>query len=100
MVIEVKKTAEAVSKEDDVTLTHSSLFPVKPPKSSFFRNPITLAGALLLLLIVAVLLLISGIGNELKNPSETTAAPITDTPVTDAPISPSSRGLAPRHWPL
>lgn len=85
MVIEVKKTAEAVSKEDDITLTHSSLFPVKPPKNSFFRNPIALAGTLLLLLIVTVLLLMSDIGNERQNPSETTA-----TPITDAPISPTS----------
>lgn len=72
MVIEVKKTAERISKEEDITLTHSSLFPVKPKKNSFFRNPLALAGTLLLLLIVAVSLLISGIGNAPPEPVETT----------------------------
>ena len=42
MIIELKKDADsAQSKEDDVTLTHSSLFPVKPKKSSFFRRAIS-----------------------------------------------------------
>ncbi len=77
MVIEVKKDPETGSKEDDITLTHSSLFPVKPKKTSFFQNPVALAGTLLLLLIVAVFLLISSIGNEHTDPRETTA-PTTD----------------------
>jgi len=87
MIIELKKDADsAQSKEDDVTLTHSSLFPVKPKKSSFFRNPTFLAGILLLLLVIAVLLLVSSIGDE-QTPAETTGAEITDTPPegTDTP---------------
>ena len=72
MVIEVKKNTETQSKEDDITLTHSSLFPVKPKGRSFFQNPIALATTLLILLIVTVFVLMSGIGNQSENPSETT----------------------------
>ena len=86
MVIEVKKTAERISKEEDITLTHSSLFPVKPKKNSFFRNPLALAGTLLLLLIVAVSLLISGIGNARPDPVETTL-PTTEE-LTPPPVEP------------
>lgn len=86
MVIEVKKTAEALGKEEDITLTHSSLFPVKPKGPAFFRNPIALMATLLLLLIVAVSLLISGIGNERTEPTETTL-PTTEE-LTPPPVEP------------
>lgn len=74
MIIEVKKNAESVAKEDDITLTHSSLFPVKPKGNAFFHNPLALAATLLLLLIVAVFLLISSIGDMHTDPKETTAS--------------------------
>ena len=86
MVIEVKKTAEAL-KEDDLTLTHSSLFPVKQKGPSLFRNPIALAAVLLLLLIVAVSLLISGIGEAQPEPPETTL-PATTEELTPPPVEP------------
>ncbi len=73
MIIELKKDDDKKhNKEDDVTLTHSSLFPVKVKDGTFFRNPLFLSCVLLILLIVAVFLLISGMGNK-KPPAETTA---------------------------
>ena len=73
MIIELKKDDDKKhNKEDDVTLTHSSLFPVKVKGGAFFRNPLFLSCVLLFLLIVTVLLLISDIGNK-KPPEETTA---------------------------
>lgn len=86
MVIELKKDADTQNKEDDITLTHSSLFPVKPKKASFFRNPSFLAAVLLLLLVVAVFLLVSSIG-EKHPPQETTTGDTTEN--TDQPTVPA-----------
>ncbi len=74
IIIELKKnTDDGHNKEDDITLTHSSLFPVKEKKNPFFHNPILLAGILLFLLIVTVCLLISSIGDEHSQPENTTS---------------------------
>ncbi len=86
IVIDLKKNAESTQSRDDLTLTHSSLFPVKPKKHSVFRNPTFLAGLLLLLLIVAVFLLVSSIGRE-KSPEETTPADTIEN--NDPPIFPA-----------
>ncbi len=86
MVIELKKDADTQNKEDDITLTHSSLFPVKPKKASFFRNPTFLAAVLLLLLVVAVFLLVSSIGAG-HDPAETTTGDTTEN--TDPPTVPA-----------
>lgn len=83
IVIDLKKNAESTQSHDDLTLTHSSLFPVKPKKQSPFRNPTFLAALLLLVLVVAVFLLMSSIGRENK-PEETTPAPSVEN--NDPPI--------------
>lgn len=73
MIIELKKDDDKNhNKEDDATLTHSSLFPVRVKGGAFFRNPLFLSCILLILLITAVFLLISGMGHK-DPPAETTA---------------------------
>ncbi|MBE6661888.1 MAG: D-alanyl-D-alanine carboxypeptidase [Ruminococcaceae bacterium] len=88
IVIDLKKNAESTQSRDDLTLTHSSLFPVKPKKHSVFRNPTFLAGLLLLLLIVAVFVLVSSIGRE-ETPAETTPAITVEN--NDPPLFPALR---------
>ena len=79
MIIELKKDDDKKhNKEDDVTLTHSSLFPVKAKGGTIFRNPLFLSCILLFLLIVTVLLLISGMGNK-QPPAETTEDTASET---------------------
>ena len=91
MIIELKKD-DNKNKEDDVTLTHSSLFPVKSKKSSFLLNPVFLASVCLLILVIAVCLLMSNIGKNNTKPSETTQNGETHTttePLPPPPVIPT-----------
>ncbi len=93
VVIELKEHKKEKT-EDDITLTHSSLYPVKPP--SLLRNPLLIAGILIAVLVVAVFLLLSSIGEdepEETNPPVTTESLGEDEPHTE-PTLPHVTGLA------
>lgn len=90
MIIELKKDAVEKQKEEELTLTHSSIFPVKAKYAS--RNPILLVVIILLLLSVAVFLILSSLGHPGGQPEETT--PTKTDPTLDPSHSFSVSGLA------
>lgn len=88
IVIEMKQHKNEKT-EDDITLTHSSLYPVKP--SSILRNRFLIGGVLLAVLVVFVFVLLASMGGE-ETPSETDPPSATDKE--DEPARATVTGLS------
>lgn len=100
MIIELKQDAvRDKRREEDATLTHSSLYPVHKKKPGILRNTALIAVILVAILVVAVFILLSGIvrgDRPAESGSVSTTSPIPDEthPAPDTSGTPHVTGLA------
>ncbi len=81
VVIELKHKEKEKS-DEDITLTHSSLYPVKKGVAAVLRHPFWIAGILLAALIIGVFMLLSSFGGETPPDTDTETDADTDTAIT------------------
>lgn len=93
MIIELKQDAVHDKRQEDATLTHSSLYPVHKKKPGILRNPALIAVILVAILVVTVFILLSGIVGGDKPAESGSVSTTSPTPDETHPTPDDTSGI-------